>query len=192
MVGMSARPVSTGFEVDFRPMLTLGLNDGSQMDPETGDIVEDGVEFEAGDLDPAIGIPVDPRHTFSDQIYAMIWGMSSFTSNYSTRYVDQGRIWELNSGAVPTLGEGFEYQQFCDPNPEGTGKCYVTMVPLDYDIRTVGAEFVERGQGFVADYEAALAADNSADANSALNEINSLLRDINIVISVSEVFQRVF
>ena len=192
LIGLSVNPVSDGFEFIPRPMLTLGLNDGSQMNPETGGPVPDGLELSAGRLDEAVGVPVDANPSFSQQIYALIWGMSSFTSNYSARYIDQGRIWELSAGEVPTLADGFELMQFCDPNPGGTGKCYATMVPNESSVAPLGAEFVRRGQEWVDAYNVALADSLDGEAEDALREIDRLLTDINIVISVSDVFRRIF
>lgn len=192
LTGLSVNPVSDGYEFVHRPLLTLGLNDGTEMNPETGAPVPDGLELTAGHLDAGVGIPVDARPSFSEQIYALIWGMSSFTSNYSARYVDQGRIWELGSGQVPTLAPGFELLEFCDPNPAGTGKCYATMVPNDAPVPSLGAEFILRAQGFGTDYADALDAGLDGAADDALTEIDRLLTDLNIVMSVSDTFRQVF
>ncbi len=192
MVGPSANPKSTGYEIQPRPMLTLGLTNGTEMNPETGALVDEGLGMEAGALDPAVGLPIDVRYSFSEQIYALIWGMSGFSSNYSARYVDQGRVWELSLGETPVLAEDFEMLSFCDPNPVGTGKCYGTLVTTDYPVPTLGEQFIQRGLDFVAEYETALDRGNSADAQSALRDIDDLLRDLNIMISVSDVFRRVF
>ena len=190
LVGLSVNPRSDGFEFVSRPMLTLGLTDGTQMNPETGGTVPDGLELTAGRLDAAVGIPVDSRPTFSEQIYALIWGMSSFTSNYSARYIDQGRIWELTAGETPNLADGFELLTFCDPNPEGTGKCYASMVPNETNVPPLGYEFIRRGADLVQEYEDAL--EIGGDGANALREIDRLLTDINIIITISDVFRRIF
>ncbi len=185
------RTISNGLEVRRRPMLTIGVNGGERMDPETGLIVREGLEMTRDDSAFLDGTPLDVRLGFSEQVYAMIFGMSSFSSNYSTRYVDQSRIFEVTAGTMPDQAPGFDLITFCDPTPAGIGKCYAAYRSTTSTERSMAADFVERGAALEAQYlEAADRNDRTAMQNSA-NELNALLGDINIVIDLSEIFRGV-
>ena len=77
LAGPVVVPTSTGFTVRQRPLATLSVG-GQQLDPETGAVLPEGLEISAGPLDEAVGLPVDLNASFSDQIYALLWGLSGF------------------------------------------------------------------------------------------------------------------
>jgi hypothetical protein len=66
------------------------------------------------------------------------------------------------------------------------------MVPNDAPVPSLGAEFIMRARGFGDDYATALESGLNGEADDALTEIDRLLTDLNIVMSVSESFRQVF
>lgn len=190
----SFSPIATttarGVALQYRPMLTLGLNTGDLMDPETGGIVDaDLVMNRDPNYEPTSPV-VDSRIGFSESVNALIFSMSSFTSNYSTRFVDQGRIFELRAGDILEVAEGYEIIQFCDPTPGGIGKCYAAYQSMGEGELSLAVDFVLEGQRLEAEWWDAI--ENNRDTSSLAFQIDDLLTDINIVRDLHDVFQRVF
>ncbi|MFT4702827.1 MAG: hypothetical protein ACI81R_000514 [Bradymonadia bacterium] len=181
--GPVATPEDGEFRIQSRPLVTLGLNNGMDLNPETGEEVEPGLGIASGDLDPALGFPIDVNMGFSEGVTAQILGLSSFTTNYGLRYVDQAHIWRLNDGNNPVVAPGFELVSFCDPSPSGTGLCFATQAAIDSEENTMALELVRRGQLFVEEYE--------NGSGTALREIDSLMNDINIIMNLYTYFSNV-
>lgn len=173
-----------------RPLITVGLNDGSIIDPETGATLPAELPITQGELDESLGNYIDTEINFSERITSMILGMTSFTSNYSARYLDQAKVWELSSGTVPNIAPGFEQVQFCDPLPEGTGKCFAALTPTGGSL-TLGAEMVTRAQAVATEYTTAIEAGDTAAANDAQFEINDFVQDMEIMAALYEYFNNV-
>lgn len=180
-----------GLRVSYRPLLGIELNDGSFMNPEDGSILRPGDMISRDPSTARNGIPVDAYHGFSEKVYASILGMSSFTSNYSTRFTDQTRVIELIAGEIPQLAPGFSLVQFCDPTPSGVGKCYGAWQPQRNNEPTMAVDMVLRGQGLADRYLRALEGENAAELRSAEFALDDLLQDINVVQTLSEIFRGV-
>jgi hypothetical protein len=178
-----------GLAFENRPLLTVGLNDGSLMNPESGRIVPEGTAMTRNASVELDGLPVDMRLGFSEQVYAMIYSMSSFRSNYSTRFIDQSRIIEIVAGDIPTLAPGYELIEFCDPTPGGIGICYGAYISQEEGAEVSLAEdFVRRGQALEARYLDAVENGTSRTVDSIASEIDQFVNDMNVVRSVYTAF----
>jgi hypothetical protein len=144
--------------------------------------------------DPDVELPypvLDVRYGFSEQIYAMLLSLASFDANYSTRFHDQAHVIELAAGQVPELAPGFELLQFCDPTPAGVGKCYATWKQTDSVETGLAEEYVLRGQQYAADWQTAVEDRNTAAQRTAEQDLSNLLSDLNILMSLGDIFDGV-
>ena len=82
------------------------------------DIYPEGSNFL--DLDPV----VVPEINFTNRFYALLFGMSSFTSSYSLNFPDDHRIFRLGSGETLQAAPGFDVVSFNDPT---TGIIYAAL-----------------------------------------------------------------
>lgn len=179
---------ASGFRYEHRPMLTIGLTNGTQLNPETGAEVREDL---AMTRDPNVELPypvLDVRYGFSEQIYAMLLSLASFDANYSTRFHDQAHVVELAAGQVPELAPGFALLQFCDPTPAGVGKCYATWKQSDAVETGLAEEYVLRGQQYAADWQTAVEDRNNGAQRTAEQNLSNLLSDLNILMTLGNIF----
>ncbi len=177
-----------GYQYAHRPMITVGLTNGDQLDPATGLEVDPDILM-TRERDRELPFPVlDVRLGFSEQVYAQLLALASFSSNYGTRFHDQSRIIELTAGEMPTLAPGFTMLQFCDPTPSGVGKCYATWLADDLAERGLAEDLIRRGQQYADDY---VNATSSNARNTAAQNLDNLLTDINILMQLYVIFEGV-
>jgi len=181
-------PSARGYSIEYRPMLTLGLSDGTLLNPENGAIVRPDILMSRDPAATLRGLPIDARLGFSEQIYAMILSMSSFNRNYSTRFVDQSRVFIVSAGEIPELASNFEIVQFCDPTPAGVGKCYAAYHSQGLSEPSLGADMVLRGAEIADRYHKAVQDGNTGQQQTAARDMENLLTDLNIVMLLTDVF----
>ena len=184
-------PVVVDGEVISRPLITQGLNDGSYINPETGATIPEGA-FLTGDMNPDLaGPPINTRVGFSEQLYAMLFGMSSFTSNYSLRFPDQLNIFRVSSGEENAPGPGYEQIRFCDPFSAGGGHCYATIDEVGTTTPTAAHRMIDEANALRAQWETANAG-LGGDAQSLQYDIEALIERMNIIRSMYEFYGRNF
>lgn len=185
-------PTSTGYEFIRRPLVTLALTNGTLLNPETGAVVEPELVM-SRDRDLELPYPViDINQGFSESVQAMIYSLLFFDSNYSTRFADQARIVEYNAGEVPSLAPGFEVVSFCDPTRGGTGKCYATWRPENAAEVTLGEQYMLAGQAYAQAWADASADGDANGMSSAEQDLNNLLSDMNILITLVDILGPAF
>ena len=175
-----------------RTAATLDFTNGDRVNPETGRNVEEGLPIIDGSLDTSLGNSVDIDLGFSEAVTAQILAYQMFTSNYSPRYLEQAKVWVLDSGSSPVLDGSFETIQFCDPNPSGAGACYAARAPVAGERPNLAAEWIQRGQVLEQQYEEAFEQGGENAARSIGFDIDNLIQDINIGIALDYYLGRTF
>ena len=183
---------SSGPVFTQRPLATLDFTSGERVNPETGREIEDGLPIIDGSLDSALGNSVDIDLGFSEAVTAQILAYQAFTSNYSPRYLEQAKVWVLDSGSAPVLDGTFETIQFCDPNPSGAGACYAARAPLAGNRPNLAAAWILQGQELEVAYEEAFAEGGENAARSIGFDIDNLIQDINIGVALDYYLGRTF
>jgi hypothetical protein len=80
-----------------RPAATIGLTSGDELDPTTGEVVEDN-----GSTCPVINL----ENWFTNKFYTLVYGMAEFRSLYSLRFADRQMVYRKGSGEDVTPGPG--------------------------------------------------------------------------------------
>ncbi len=102
--------VLNGDQLIARPVLNIEAGE-INFDPLTGMLVRPN-GFPEGMADARV---VRPYHSWSQRYYPMLYGMLSFTSNYSLQFVDNNHIFRMGTGEEVVPGEGFEVVTCSDP-----------------------------------------------------------------------------
>ena len=88
------------------------------------------------------GVPIEIDTNFTQDFYALLYGMAFFTSNFSLSFPDQWRIFQLGSGEELQAGEGYERVVFEHPY---NGVSYGALKPVSADVSLPGgAMLLER------------------------------------------------
>jgi hypothetical protein len=167
-------------EVKRRPLALLVTEDsrGREIlfDPETGERWPE----------EAAGEPIDMDYGFTEQLYAALYGMAFFTSNFSLNFPDQLRVFRIGSGEESAPGAGFEVVRFDDPL---TGISYGALHRIGDEEETGGVELIRQGQRAAERYN------NPADEDAfidAFYEVQEITERINLVRSMYSVFGVIF
>ncbi len=127
--GVFAPRVVNG-QVVRRPMALLGGVDAEgqpfSFDPATGAQVSEEV----------VGEPLELDTSYTQELYAVMYGMAFFTSNFSLNFPDQWRVFRVGSGEALTAGAGFEVVSFADPS---SGITYGALQSTDPSAPRTGA-----------------------------------------------------
>ncbi|MDF1563899.1 MAG: zinc-dependent metalloprotease [Deltaproteobacteria bacterium] len=108
------------------------------------DIYPEGSSFI--DLDPV----VVPEINFTNRFYALLFGMSSFTSSYSLNFPDDRHIFRLGSGETLEAGPGFDVITFSDPT---TGVVYAALQAQNAEANAA-TKMIQRANQLLASYQA--------------------------------------
>ena len=160
------------FEMQHRLFAGLELNDGSQMNPETGASVDIAAMI-TGDINADVGATIDPYYSFTQQYLPILYGFAFFTSNLSLDYPDQGQIYRVGSGETVVGGEGFEVIEVCNP-ANATGECYAALMETGAENPPLAAALILQTQGMIEDGEQEFTIANQFEL---MNLLRSLYRD---------------
>jgi hypothetical protein len=142
-----------------------------------------------GDLDTASSEVVDPRATFTIQLYWQVLGQARLPNSYDRSFVDESRIWIEGTGREPNLADS-EKVTFREP---GTGYVFGASTEGN-DGESAAAEMIRRANLLLSKSQycddagnTALTADDcqqvdqttKADATRELNSYIELLRVMN-------------
>ena len=174
-------PVVDGTDLHMRPMTTIGLSNGQELNPENGAIVDPAHRMgePAGDNDL---VAMDMYLGFSDRLYAGLYGMLSFTSNYSLAYPDQARVFRMGTDEEITPGPGYEVVQFCDETTASGGQCYGALHETGSDA-TLAVQLVRDAATLQARVE---------DGTAQSFELDNILENINLMRAFYEYFGTAF
>lgn len=92
-----------------------------------------------GDLDTARAGVVDPRATFTIQLYWQVMGQARLPNSYDQSFVDESRVWLEGTGRGPMLGDG-EKVEFREPR---TGYVYAAA-DLDDEVEGAAEAMIRR------------------------------------------------
>lgn len=135
---------------------------------------------------PANAQPISLDATFTQELYAALYGMAFFTSNYSLSFPDNFRVFRIGAGETLEPGDGFDTVSFTDPN---TGIQYAAMSPAGQEFDTGATLVVEQG-AFWADVYAN--AETQEEADDAYYEIVDVVERINLLRSLYDIFGSTF
>jgi hypothetical protein len=167
-------------EVKLRPMTMFGVvNDAGQ------EVLFDPLNGEEWPVEPE-GEPIDMDLGFTEQLYAGLYGMAFFTTNFSLNYPDQLRVFRIGSGEEQAPGAGFELVRFDDPL---TGISYGALHRTGAAADTGAVEMIRQGQRQAALYNNAADEDAQLDAFYGVQEVTER---INLARSMYSVFSVVF
>lgn len=113
------------------------------------------------------GEPVDLDSSFTQQLYAGMYGMAFFTSNYSLNFPDQMKVFRLGNGEQIQAGSDYEVLTFTDPT---TGIQYGALNPIGEEPYAGGAMLVSLGAKYADQY--ANAADEDAQYDAYYNMVD--------------------
>jgi hypothetical protein len=167
-------------EVKRRPLALLATTGAGGedvlFDPETG------AEWPVDE----VGEPIDLDLGFTEQLYAALYGMAFFTTNFSLNYPDQLRVFRIGSGEETTPAAGYELIRFDDPL---TGNSYGALHRIGDTEDTGAVELVREGKRQAALYNNAADEDAEVDAFYGIQEVTER---INLARSIYSVFSVVF
>ena len=171
-----------------RPLITLRLQNGDLLNPETGEVMPPGLTM--GRAGGHGGLPLNLSFGFSERLYAMLFGMANFTSNYSMRFPDQIRVFRSGSGESVTAPEGFDTVEVCDTYAVGGGFCYATAFDPRAAELPYNAQVLQRARTLQRRLNNEQP--GSQAYNRLLNEFSQTIDELNIVRSMYTVFGRNF
>ncbi len=157
-----------------RPLVGLTASDGTVFDPETGRLV-----------DQIDGPTLDVQVSWTQRLYALLYGMAFYSSSYSLHYVDQAQVFRLGNGEQVDPGDGYEVVSFTDPS---TGHVYAALNKVGATKKTLAVQMIERGQSLAEQYQQAVDAGDGNTAANLRNAIDDLVQDLNIMRSMYATF----
>jgi hypothetical protein len=160
-----------------RPMTTLQMSGGQQIDPLTGETVRP-----MGSSMPQDASVVDTRLSFSIRFQSYLLGVQFFNSNYSQHYIDQSRIFKVGSGEeiAGNPAEGFEQVTFTDPS---TGITYGAVRDTNASEETLAVSMVEDAKALRRSIKST---QDQAVKERFQQQLSQLVEDMNVMIDAVE------
>lgn len=169
-------PYVDGGEVVKNPVSLLVATDGANdifFDPETGLEVPDR---------PANAEELSLDTTFTMELYAALYGMAFFTSNYSQSFPDNFKVFRLGQGEALDPGTDFEVISFTDPD---SGQVYATLSPIGETFETGATLLIKQG---IAAADAYTNAATQDEADNAYFEIRDVVDRVNLLRGLYDIF----
>jgi hypothetical protein len=134
-----------------------------------------------GSPDANAGTPINLNINFTQQIYALLFPMSLFQSDYSLHYQDNAHIFQMGSAgqSIPNVDDGFEILSFTDPANGVTYGAIAKIGATDAEL-TLAARMIKRGQALVA------------GGSGQLNNLAQHIEFVNLMRSFYDIFGRNF
>lgn len=171
-----AGPYVDGDEVVKNPLALLVADDGAGgeilFDPETGREVFDR---------PAGAGRISLDTTFTQELYAALYGMAFFTSNYSQNFPDNFKVFRLGAGEALEAGDGFETISFTDPD---SGYVYAAIAPIGSTFDSGGTLLIKQGIEWIEMIETG----SEEDADYAYYQLRDVVDRINLLRSLYDIF----
>ncbi len=170
-------PYIDGGEVVKNPMSLLVADDGAggelYFDPETGREVPDR---------PAGAEQINMGTTVTQELYAALYGMAFFTSNYSQSFPDNFKVFRLGAGEALEPGADFEVISFTDPD---SGQVYATLNPIGDTFDNGATMMIKQGIRWTDAYTNAA---TEEEADNAYYEVRDVVDRVNLLRGLYDVF----